>query len=453
MKSFSERNSFVIGIAGVALTLGFVAAALNFKSLSFSASANNYSAIFAEAGGLRAGAPVQVAGYRVGQVSSIGIEGNHVVVKFDVAKDVRLGELTEANIRTKSLLGSKVLEVTPRGDGQLKALIPLERTRSPYQLPDALGDLSTTINGLNTDSLSTALATLSDTFKDSPAALRDAVAGVGRFSQTLGDRDAQLRGLLANASKATTVLSARADEIAQLVANSNALLAQLTTQSQALQNISGSLSAFAQQLAGFIGDNRTQLRPALDKLNGVLTIVDNRRAQLTLALKYLNQYALSLGEAVGSGPYFKAILPNLLPGQLTQPFIDAAFSDLGLDPNTLAPSQAADPPTGQRATPPLPIPYPRTGQAGDPRQNLPDAITGNPGDHQCGPPGIPLPGPGCYPYREPEPAPPPGGPPPGPPAVLPGSTPTTTEPTPSPVFVVPAELPRPATEPNRDGGQ
>lgn len=453
MKSFSERSPFVIGVVGVAATVGVAIAALNYDKLPFVASANNYTAFFAEAGGLRNGAPVQVAGYRVGQVLSIDLDGAHVLVKFDVEKDVRLGELTEANIRTKSLLGSKVLEVTPRGNGHLAAPIPLNRTRSPYQLPDALGDLSATIKGLNTDSVSNALATLSDTFKDTPPALRDAVAGVGRFSQTLGNRDTELRNLLSNASKVTGVLSARSDEIAQLIANSNALLAELRTQSAALQQISRNLSAFARELSGFISDNRTQLRPALDKLNGVLTMVDNHRGQLVQAIKYLNQYAMSLGEAVGTGPYFKAILINLIPGQLTQPFIDAAFKDLGLDPNTLAPSQVSDPQTGQPATPPgLPMPYPRTGQGGEPRRNLPDAITGNPGDQQCGPPGIPLPGPGCYPYRDPGPAPAPGGPPPGPPAAPPGSE-RATAPVPEPIFVpAPGEPPR-TNAPNSNGGR
>jgi phospholipid/cholesterol/gamma-HCH transport system substrate-binding protein len=286
-----------------------------------------------------------------------------------------------------------VLQVTPRGDGDLSAPIPLERTRSPYQLPDALGDLSTTVSGLDTNAVSDALATLSQTFQDTPPDLKAAVDGVARFSQTLDTHDQQLRNLLANANKATTVLSERADQVAGLVADTTAFLAQLQTQSAALDQISGNLSAFAKQLSGFIGDNRTQLRPALDKLNGVLTIVDNRKERIQQAIKSLNAYAMSLGEAVASGPFFKAYLGNLLPGQFVQPFVDAAFSDLGLDPNVLLPSQRVDPPTGQPATPALPVPYPRTGQGGDPNLTLPDAITGKPGDQQCGPPGVALPGP------------------------------------------------------------
>src|ERR1700752_2190966 len=148
-------------------------------------------------------------------------------------------------------------------------------------------------------------------------------------------------------------------------------------------------------------------------------MIDNRKERLQKGLKLLNSYAMSLGESVSSGPFFKNYLVNLIPGQFIQPFVDAAFSDLGLDPNTLSPSQRIDAPTGQPGTPALPVPYPRTGQGGEPHLNLPDAITGNPGDQPCGVPGLPLPAPGCSPSREPLPAPPPGGPPPGPPALPP----------------------------------
>ncbi len=283
---------------------------------------------------------------------------------------------------------------------------------------------------------------LSQTFQDTPPDLKAAVDGVARFSQTLDTRDQQLRNLLANANKATTVLAERADQVVGLVADTNALLAQLQTQSAALDQISGNLSAFAKQLSGFIADNRAQLRPALDKLNGVLTIVDNRKERIQQAIKSLNAYAMSLGEAVASGPFFKAYLANLLPGQFVQPFVDAAFSDLGLDPNVLLPSQRIDPQTGQPATPALPVPYPRTGQGGEPNLTLPDAITGKPGDQSCGVPGVALPGPGCYPYREPLPAPPPGGPPPGPPAPAAPDLASTPGPTPAPVYhPAPDEVP------------
>jgi len=176
------------------------------------------------------------------------------------------------------------------------------------------------------------------------------------------------------------------------------------------------------QISGLVSDNRTQLKPAVDKLNGVLGILDNRKKELQRTLYLLRRYAMSFGEVLGSGPFFKASVVNLAPGQFSQPFIDAAFSDLGLDPNVKLPSELVDPGVGQPATPPLPVPFPRTGQGGEPNLTLPEAITGNQD------PNLPAQFPGRYPYREPLPAPPPGGPPPGPPALgpAPGELPPPT---------------------------
>lgn len=427
MKRFSERNPYVVGAISIAVTAALVLLGLQFDKIPFLSPGKTYSAYFADAGALHTGADVQVSGYRVGQVSAITLEGATVRVQFKIDQDVRIGDRSEAAIKTETLLGTKIVAISSRGDGPLTQAIPLERTTSAYQLPDALGDLTKTISGLNTGELSDSLATLTDTFRDTPPDLRVAVDGVARLSKTLNSRDEQLRSLLANANKATTVLAQRSGDVVTLIANANALLAELQTQSGALDQIAGSISGLSKQLAGFIAENRDQLRPALDKLNGVLTIVDNRKERVQKSIKLLNMYAMSLGESVSSGPFFKAYVANLLPGQFVQPFVDAAFSDLGLDPNVLLPSQRTDPQTGQVAVPALPSPYPRTGQGGEPRLTLPDAITGKPGDPR-------------YPYREPPPAPPPGGPPPGPPAQMPSeSAPGLT---PTPVYIpAPGETP------------
>lgn len=422
MKRFSERNPVVVGAVGVAVLATIAAAALNYDRLPVLNSTASHSAYFADAGGLGSGSSVRVSGFAVGKVTDVRLDGPQVLVTFTVDSDIHLGAGTEAAIKVKSLLGTKVLEVTPRGDGRLDGAIPLTRTTSPYQLPDALGDLATTISGLQTDQLSDALSTVAQTFADTPPDVRIAVQGVAQLSDTINRRDVQLRNLLDNARKVTTVLADRTGQVVQLVQDTNALLAELRTQSAALGSISGEISRVTQQLQGFIADNREQFRPMLDKFNGALAVIDNRKGRVQEAIKLLNAYALSLGESVASGPFFKAYIPNLLPGQFVQPFIDAAFSDLGLDPNVLLPSQRTDPPVGQPGTPALPVPYPRTGQGGEPRLTLPDAITGKPGDPR-------------YPYREPSPAPPPGGPPPGPPAPAPPGLESVGDSTPQPVYL------------------
>ncbi|WP_041315057.1 MCE family protein [Mycobacterium sp. JS623] len=449
MRPLSERNRVVVGAVGILILIVAVVAVFSYDKIPFIKGTSDYSAYFSEAGGIKPGSDVRVSGLGVGRVFSIHLDGAKVLVDFTVRDGVELGDRTEAAIKTETVLGTKYLELTPRGDGSLAGPIPLERTKSPYDLPDALGDLTTTISALDTTQLSSALTTLADTFKDTPPDLRIALQGVARFSDTLNTRDAQLRNLLANANKVTAVLAKRSDQIASLVANANALLAELLSQRDSVDALLNNLIAVSHQISGVVNDNRTQLKPALDKVNGVLGILDNRKKELQRTLYLLRRYAMSFGEVLGSGPFFKASLVNLAPGQFGQPFIDAAFADLGLDPNVLTPSQLVDPGVGQPGTPALPVPYPRTGQSGEPNWTLPEAITGNPGDPGCGPPGVPLPGPtGCYPYREPLPAPPPGGPPPGPPALAPvaGELPTPTFGPPVPQPGVGPAVPQPTSD-------
>jgi phospholipid/cholesterol/gamma-HCH transport system substrate-binding protein len=382
MKPFADRNLRTIGILGIVVVAVLLIATLQYQKLPFINPGREYSAYFSDASGLKSGQDVQVSGFTVGKVSSLKLDGAKVLITFKIDKSAYLGDQTEAAIKTKSLLGAKVLELTPRGDGDLTGSIPLERTTAAYQLPDA---------------------TLATSFKDTAPHLQVALEGVSRFATTLNERDTELRRLLFDADKVTAVLAQRSDQVLGLVENTNALLVDLQTQSAALDQISGNITALATQVSRFTAENQQTLKPALDKLNGVLTIVDNRKERVLRALKFFNLYAISLGESLAGGPFFNAYIANLLPGQFVQPFIDAAFSDLGLDPNVQLPSELSDPQIGQAGTPPLPVPFPRTGQGGDPNLTLPEAITGNPGDLR-------------YPYKEPLPAPPPGGPPPGQPA-------------------------------------
>ncbi|OBB84856.1 mammalian cell entry protein [Mycobacterium colombiense] len=452
MKRPSEYNPKIIGVIGTLTVAALVALALGFKHLPFVDSDRRYTAYFAEAAGLTPGSPVQVAGFRVGEVTDVRLDGPRVLVEFTMEDSIHPGDRTAAAIKTETLLGTRLVEVTTHGDGRLDGPIPLQRTTSPYELPQALGDLSQTIAGLDTNKLNESLTTLAETFKNTPADLRTAVEGISRFSDTLNKRDERLRNLFADANKVTGVLRERSDQIVGLVNDTNSLLGELSGEATTLTQLSGNISALAQQISGLVADNKSTLRPALEKVNGVLTMIDNRRDDLIKSIHLIRRFSLSLGESVSAGPFFREYLANLVPGQFFQPFIDAAFSDLGLDPHTLLPSQLTDPQVGQPATPALPVPFPRTGQGGPPRLTVPDAITGNPGDPGCGPPGLPLPGPsGCYPYREPMPAPPPGGPPPGPPAGYDPAAPAENLPPPTPVEVnspnmIP-DFPRPGPTP------
>ena len=158
----------------------------------------------------------------------------------------------------------------------------------------------------------------------------------------------------------------RSQQIAGLVANSNALLAALLDERDSIDALMNNVTVVSHQISGLVNDNRTQLKPALDKLNGVLEILDNRKQDIQRSLPKFKRYAMSFGECLGSGPFFKAYVANLVPGQFGGPVLDADMYDRFLDPNPKLPSEAVDPPTGTPPVPPENAPVPLWSQPPSP---------------------------------------------------------------------------------------
>ncbi len=170
LKSFLERNPVVVGAVGLTVLALLTVAAFNADSLPLIGGGDTYSAAFSEAGGLKPGDEVRIAGVKVGKVKGVDLDGDHVKVTFKVKGRPAFGTDTGASIRVKTILGAKYLALYPKGPGQLKpgSEIPLRRTVSAYDVVQAFSDLTTTTEEIDTGRLAKALDTISVTFQDSP---------------------------------------------------------------------------------------------------------------------------------------------------------------------------------------------------------------------------------------------------------------------------------------------
>ncbi|MGW4842255.1 MCE family protein [Nocardia brasiliensis] len=322
----NEQRSRVvtIGIVGLVVAVCVALSALQFDRLPFIRGGATYTAFFGDAGGLLPGDPVQVAGVRTGRVDEVQLDGAKVLVRFTLDESIRLGDKTSAAIKTNTVLGRKSLELTPTGAGSLRRddTIPLDRTTSPYSLNDALGDLGRTVQGLDMDQVDKTLDTLSATFADTPAPLRAALDGVTALSRSINARDQALSDLLVRAQSVTKILADRSNQINALLLDGNNLLGELDRRRGAIGQLIVYVNEVAKQLSGLVNDNEAQLKPALDKLNSVLGLLQRNRQNLSDALDSLGPYAAALGEQVGNGPWFNAYVVNASSTEL-QPLVDA----------------------------------------------------------------------------------------------------------------------------------
>jgi len=73
------------------------------------------NAAFEQAGGIRRGASIEIAGVEVGRVKSIRLENYQAVVSLSIDRDVKIQEDAIASIRTKGIIGEKFVQITPGG--------------------------------------------------------------------------------------------------------------------------------------------------------------------------------------------------------------------------------------------------------------------------------------------------------------------------------------------------
>lgn len=366
MKRFSELNQTKVGIIGAVIVAVLLATALNVGRIKSMVMGSDYSAAFAEAGNLRSGDDVMVSGYKVGQVSSVDLEDDHVRVDFSV-EGVTPGKDSRASIKTKAALGTKYLALDPEGPGELSGEIPVSRTTSPYDVTQALSDLTTNTGQIDVKQLAQSFQTLSDTFAGTPANLRGALDGVNRLSQTISSRDSALRSVLAHASGVTGVLNQRSMQITQLMTDGNSLLQELQNRRDTIHQLLVGISQASAQLSGFANDNEKTLKPALDQLHGVMGVLNKNLDNIDQAVKLIGSFGRSLGEAVGGGPFFYAYLANLAPTNIV-PILPSLFG-VGKAPNygQPPPPQNGPPGVGDRPSPPDQQPvFPKTGTGGTP---------------------------------------------------------------------------------------
>jgi phospholipid/cholesterol/gamma-HCH transport system substrate-binding protein len=353
-----------IGLMGILVTLLVIGVGQSFTSVPMLMAKPYYYGQFTDTGGLNGGDKVRIAGMDVGKVEKIEIDGDHIVMRFTIGTE-SIGTESRLAIRTDTLLGKKVLEIEARGNQALRpgGTLPLGQSTTPYQIYDAFLDVTKAATGWDIDTVKKSLHVLSETIDQTYPQLSPALDGVAKFSDTIGKRDEEIKHLLAQANQVASILGDRSQQVDRLLVNAKTLLAAFNDRGRAIDALLGNVAAFSTQVAGLINDN-PNLNHVLEQLRTVSDVLRERKQDVANGLVMVGGFLPSLNESIGSGPFFKVVIHNLVPGQIIQPFIDAAFKKRGLDPEDFwrsagLPASKFPDPNGTRfpngAPPPPPV--------------------------------------------------------------------------------------------------
>jgi phospholipid/cholesterol/gamma-HCH transport system substrate-binding protein len=382
-----------MGVVAVAMV---TAVGATFTSVPMIFAKPTYYAQFADTGGLAVGDTVRIAGVNVGDVKSMDIDRDRVRIGFQLGTNT-VGTDSRAVIKTETLLGRKAIEIEPKGSHVLppRGVLPIGQTSTPYQIYDAIFDVTRASQGWDTKTIKESLDVLSETANKTSPHLSAALDGVARFADTIGKRDEEVRALLGNANKIATVLGDRSGQVNALLVNTQTLLHALNQRGQAVSLLLDRVTKVSNQLQAFIAEN-PNLNHVLEQLRTIGDILVARKQDLADTLISAGKFVAALSEAIASGPYFKVMVENLLPPQLMQPFVDAAFKKRGLDPQDFwrsagLPEAKWPDPNGKRFPNGAPPPPP-TLLEGTPEHPGPAVPPGSPCSYTPGPGADPTPG-------------------------------------------------------------
>ena len=169
--SWRDVNQLSLGLVTIVILGCLLTAAFSVGALDLFSHRYELSAVFPDAGGMKTGNDVRVAGVPVGEVTGIhpDFQTGQVIIAFEVDAGTDLGPETRAEIAAATLLGGYYLRLSgPVEEPYLESLpkedprrrIPLERTNAPFSLIGALSDTTTQIQTIDIDAVNEVLREL-----------------------------------------------------------------------------------------------------------------------------------------------------------------------------------------------------------------------------------------------------------------------------------------------------
>jgi phospholipid/cholesterol/gamma-HCH transport system substrate-binding protein len=177
---------------------------------------------------------------------------------------------------------------------------------------EAFSGLASTTDRIDVDQLSTSLDTLTEMMDGTPKELRGTLTGLSRLSRNIAARDQQINTLLQNAEKVSGVLADRDEELTKLFRDGDRLIRAIYARREAVSRLLDSTRQLSQELTTLIRQSRTDLKPALRRVDRVLDVLVKNQENLDESLRQMGPFYRVFANVLGSGPWFDTYVQNLV---------------------------------------------------------------------------------------------------------------------------------------------
>lgn len=296
----------VIFIAVTALATAILA--ISIANISV-ARQSGYRAIFTDVTGLTVGSSVDIAGVRVGQVTSIAIYGrNLATVGFTVDADHSLPASVTATIKYQNLVGQRYIELdqgTGPVDGVLEAggTIPLSRTTPALDLTELFDGFQPLYQSLSPGDVNKLTSAIIAVFQGESPDLQTLVATVGSLTTTLASRTRVIDEVIDNLDSVLSTIDAHNGQLAGLVQTLTALVSGLAADRQPIGSAISAISSLTSATAGLLRVGRAPLKADIVQLGKLATNLNGNSSAVSSFLTTLPVKLRAIGKLASYGSW------------------------------------------------------------------------------------------------------------------------------------------------------
>lgn len=268
-----------------------------------------YTGDFAQAGGIRPGDKVRVAGIDVGEVTDTKLAGDHVTVTMAVDDDVNVKQDGSAEIKMSTLLGQRYVDVELGDSDKELSGDRITITRVPYDLQQTLQRGTPVLAGIKADELANSIRTLNTQLKGAPAIMGPTLEALTRMSDVINNRSSQIDTLLTDTRAVTEQVQSSQFQLSIIVGQGAQLATKIATREQLVTRMLDGIAKLTEQTRAVAAENAGTFAPLMANLDTISTGLEKNRDNLRKLLEVLPVTARLTTNLMGDGPYANDYLP------------------------------------------------------------------------------------------------------------------------------------------------
>ncbi|HWG61334.1 MAG TPA: MCE family protein [Streptosporangiaceae bacterium] len=314
MKRKSLAGPLAKSIIFVVITV-IITAVLGISIAQTGASASiGYHATFSDVTGLTVGDDVDIAGVRIGSVTSITVyRHNLALVGFSVPANRPLPASVTATIKYLNLAGQRYMDLG-QGTGPVGqtmpqgGTIPLTRTTPALDLTELFNGFQPLFQALSPGDVNKLSSEIIQVFQGQTPNITTLVANVGTLTTTLAAKDRVIGEVINNLNSVLHTVNSRGGELANLVTTLQQLVSGLAADRKPIGTAISALSSLSTATAGLLQVGRAPLQTDITQLGRLASNLSHNSPAVNSFLQTLPKKMSAIGRLASYGSWFNFFL-------------------------------------------------------------------------------------------------------------------------------------------------